>query len=660
MKNPFRFLCLLVLMMLAAVNTPAQGQTADNAGKEAAREAGIQQNPVLIPMPQQMKPQEGVLKLRPDRFICIQHEDPATMLRTGKVIQAALATVGQRLELTAAPGNDPACLAVIVSIAPELPHGAESYRLTIGEERIEIQAQSPTGAFRAALTLKQIARQRAGMGTLPCLSIEDWPDIPNRGIMVDISRDKVPRMETLYKLVDMMAEFKLNQLQLYTEHTFAYRNHKDVWVAASPMTSEEILSLDDYCRERLIELVPNQASFGHMNRWLTLPRYNALAESPDNPLTFCPTNPDAIKLLDEMYAELLPNFTSRQFNVGCDETWDLGKGRSKKFVQSEKDIGRLYLDFLLKIHALVEKNGRTMQFWADIILRQPELIPELPKDIIALAWGYEADSPYAVECEKFAKAGIPFYVCPGTSSWGSILGRTDNMKNNLWNAAENGKKFGALGFLITSWGDGGHFDHLPVAYAGYTYGAALSWARQTNQDIDLARALDVHVFQDKAGVMGKLVLDLGNTYLQPEVTPENYSVLWWILYYSDTPRSKEPFLKQVRLEPMQRTLAYLDKVIADLPKVKMDNPEAKQIAAEFRNNVALARHACRLDIARMQAGGEIGPAKLPSQTRLDLAADLRKIISDFKELWLVRNRKGGLEDSAGRMGNSLLKAYDAK
>ena len=47
------------------------------------------------------------------------------------------------------------------------------------------------------------------------------------------------------------------------------------------MTGEEILALDAYCRERFIELVPNQNSFGHMERWLPLARYADLAETHD-------------------------------------------------------------------------------------------------------------------------------------------------------------------------------------------------------------------------------------------------------------------------------------------------------------------------------------------------------------------------------------------
>ena len=99
--------------------------------------------------------------------------------------------------------------------------------------------------------------------------------------MFDVTRDRVPTLQTLFDLVDLLAGLKLNQLQLYTEHTFAYRGHEVVWQDASPITGEEVLTLDAYCRERYVELVPNQNSFGHMHRWLKHEEYVHLAESAE-------------------------------------------------------------------------------------------------------------------------------------------------------------------------------------------------------------------------------------------------------------------------------------------------------------------------------------------------------------------------------------------
>ena len=239
-----------------------------------------------------------------------------------------------------------------------------------------------------------------------------------RSYMLDISRDKVPSMGTLKQLVEILEKFNYNQLQLYTEHTFAYSKHESVWKDASPMTAQEIRELDLFCAMHGIDLVPNQNSFGHLERWLVKPEYNHLAELPHggaplpwggfkkDPTTLCPTDPASLEFLAGLYDELLPNFESRLFNIGCDETFDLlGEGRSAAAVK-EKGEGRVYLDFLLKVAELVRKRGKRPMFWGDVILRHPELVPELPKDLIALDWGYEGNHPFMDEAAKFAAAGL--------------------------------------------------------------------------------------------------------------------------------------------------------------------------------------------------------------------------------------------------------------
>jgi N-acetyl-beta-hexosaminidase len=55
----------------------------------------------------------------------------------------------------------------------------------------------------------------APRSTLDALHILDWPDFPTRGVMLGVSRDKVPTMGTVFELVDLLASWKINQLQLY-------------------------------------------------------------------------------------------------------------------------------------------------------------------------------------------------------------------------------------------------------------------------------------------------------------------------------------------------------------------------------------------------------------------------------------------------------------
>ena len=529
---------------------------------------------------------------------------------------------------------------------------AQGYVLDIAPGgAVSIQANSEAGAFYARQTLKQLARQYEGTGRLPVVHIEDWPDFPNRGVMLDVARDKVPTMDTLRRLVDMFAEMKFNQLQLYTEHTFAYKGHEIVWKDASPMTPEDIRELDAYCRERFVELVPNQNSFGHMDRWLSHPEYVKYAEKPGAG-DLCPVDPACVELLRGMYADLLPNFSSGQFNVGCDETYSIGKGRSREEVQ-RIGAGRVYLNFIREIQKLVQSNGKTMQFWGDIIMEHPELIPELPPNVIAMEWGYEANHPFLAHGKKFAESGIPYYVVPGTSSWNSLLGRTDNALENLRNAALNGFANGAKGFLVTDWGDNGNWQFAPVSFAPFAYGAALSWSMAANKTLPLAKALDAHVFLDGAGMMGQAALDLGNAHLKTNVTIGNNSVYYALLLNAVQGSPSKGPLKKLTVESADAAENALDDAIGRMKQSKMTRDDAGTIVSEFETDADLARIALHLGKERILSG-DVGTMQLTKQKREAVAKDLEKTIARFRELWLTRNRPGGLAESAGRL-EALLK-----
>ena len=344
--------------------------------------------------------------------------------------------------------------------------------------------------------------------------------------MLDISRGRVPKLETLLDLAEKLADFKINELQLHTEHTFAYKKYKHVWQSWGALTAKEIQILGARCRELGINLVPNQNSFGHLRYFLEHPKLRKLgdistpyeAESGNaatghqdflrRPTTLAPNHPGTLPFLSGLYDELLPNFPSRFFNVGCDETWDLGKGQSRQLCEA-KGKGRVYLDLLKEIHREVSTRGKTMLFWGDIILKYPKLIRGLPKNTIALNWGYEKDHPFEREAAKFAKANIPFYVCPGTSTWQTLIGKHDNAFANLRAAAKAGKKHGAIGLLNTDWGDGGHPQPLAVSWPLFAAGAAASWNSTPLEENVLTAILNRDVFEDARGKIAQAGLKLG-------------------------------------------------------------------------------------------------------------------------------------------------------
>lgn len=547
-----------------------------------------------------------------------------------------------------------------ITIDPASAPHPQGYHLTIGDH-VTIEAHDAAGAFYAQQTLDQIVRQCDG--PLPRIAIEDWPDFPRRGVMLDISRDKVPTMATLRRLIDRLARWKINEFQLYTEHTYAYAGHEVVWAEASPITPEEVRELGAYCRERFIDLVPNQNSFGHFERWLAHDRYRDLAECPDGwtdqggrkrePTVLCPTDPRSVRLLDDLYAQLLPQFSSDRFNVGCDETWELGAGRSADEA-ARRGVGPVYLDHLLAIYDLVRRRGRAMMFWGDIVMKHPELIEELPGEIIGLCWGYDRGHPFDAEARRFAEAGLRFYVCPGTSSWRSIAGRTQNMIGNIAEAAEAGLAHGAEGLLVTDWGDCGHIQPLPVSAAGFAWTAAMSWCGQANRELDLAGALDRWAFEDRAGVMGRVACDLGEASAACGVTPGNQSALFLAFQHLDVPLAEQPW-PHYDIAGLDRTIEAIDAAIEPLDRAAMQRDDAALIEREFRFAAALLGHFARAARAKLEHQAD-RVSDLPAEARKTLAAQLKPLIDEHRAVWLERNRPGGLEDSAAQL-NALLSHY---
>lgn len=605
----------------------------------------------FLPAPRQLSYAAGGYSLPENALILLDSAQPQLLHAAAARVQAALEKLGLRWGQTASRAVPEGRVGVTLRIAPERTPYPQGYRLHAGSAGVVIEGHEPAGVFYGACTLAQLIDQ-AGR-ELPAVEVNDWPDIAARGVMLDISRDKVYRMDTLMELIDRLAGWKINQVQLYTEHTFAYQNHPTVWQKASPMTGEEILALDAFCKERFIELVPNQNSFGHMERWLVHPEYAGLAETHDwydtpwegqrlkGPFSLAPEHPGSLPLIQSLYDELLPHFTSKIVNVGCDETIDLGQGASKAICDA-RGKGQVYFDYLLRLYADLKRRGYTMQFWGDIINNDhPELAAMLPRDVIALNWGYEAGHPFNVESARFAESGVPFYVCPGTSTWCSLAGRTDNALANLTNAAENGITYGAIGYLNTDWGDRGHWQALPMSFVGFAAGAAFSWALESNRAMNIPEVVSRFAFDDPTGTMGRVAYDLGNIYQVPGVKVSNGSLLFWALQI--------PLIKVNRYNAdparMRRTLEAIDEAIAPLERAKMTRPDSDLILREFRSTARIMRHGARRVLLAL--GGDTG-GQCSS-----LAADMSEILEEYRALWLERARPGGLSDSAGRFEQAL-------
>jgi hexosaminidase len=531
--------------------------------------------------------------------------------------------------------------------APAQPEG---YALNISKNGVEILFRESGGLRAATATLRQLLREYGRH--LPYLKIRDWPDFARRGVMLDISRGRVPKLETLLDLAEKLSDFKINELQLYTEHTFAYRRYKSVWQSWGALTAAEIKILDARCRELGIDLVPNQNSFGHLRYFLENPELKKLAEISEpyedaskefvrRPTTLAPNHPGTLPFLRGLYDELLPNFSSKFFNIGGDETWDLGKGQSKKLCDA-KGKGVVYLDFLKKVHREVSARGKKMMFWGDIILKYPQLIRQLSRNFIALNWGYEIDHPFAKEAAQFAKAKIPFYVCPGTSTWQTMIGKHDNALANLQAAAKAGKKFGAIGYLNTDWGDGGHPQPLAVSWPLFLAGAALAWNTDNFEESKLIPVLSRDVFEDATGRAAGAAFKLGFAHQKLDLKALTETPLGTVIAAPE-PVTRELFcrngLKWFAKIPAKKVTAALKEIERQqktLAQAKPVSASGKILAHELNLAARMAAESCHFMLWQQAVAAEkTSEAKRLAKRGI---SELKKLEKDFTTYWPTRNK----------------------
>ena len=206
--------------------------------------------------------------------------------------------------------------------------------------------------------------------------------------MLDVSRDRVPTMETLRWLVDVLAALRYSELQLYVEHPFAFAGHETVWRDASPLTAGEVDELCRYAAAAGVELVANLNTFGHMGRWLRHDAYRRRAECPDGlpghlqdyftePACLAPT-PDNAEFALSLAAELLEATGGRRVMVGGDEPFELGYGVSSDIAAR---IGRdeLYRTHLGRLIEPLVAEGLEVLFWGDQFRTDRRAVEWIPR-----------------------------------------------------------------------------------------------------------------------------------------------------------------------------------------------------------------------------------------------------------------------------------------
>lgn len=531
---------------------------------------------------------------------------------------------------------------------------AQGYHLSVTKDNITLVGADVAGLLYGGATLRQILMQE-GAG-ISCLTIEDYPALPNRGFYHDVTRGRIPTLETMKKLVDTLVDYKMNQLQFYVEHSFLFKEFSEVWRDDTPLTAEDVLELDAYCIERNVELIPSISTFGHLDKVLKTKSFAHLCEleGSDKELfsfhgrmahhTIDVTQEESFDFIKKMLEEFIPLFTSKQFNICADETFDLGKGRSKAYADV-KGTHEVYVEFVNKVCSIVKAHGKRPMFWGDIILENPDLYKQLPTDIICLNWDY-AENVGETKAKKLHEIGATQYLCPGVHGWRHLMNRNDFAYGNISRLCTYAAKFNAIGVLNTDWGDYGHVSDPAFSIPGLIYGAAFSWNSELIDYDEINRQISVVEYGDGSkefvAIVSRMALQEGARWeqigqvahlsmqLRKQRTDEVEYKKAMEQFWTDAPVLEfDECTKQIRIE-----MNHLQKTIAHMDSNTKSKASAHLIHGEGQ---ILINEAAKIMKAYFTNSEDFH--KIEAKEFMELAKDIETWFYYFKQNWRLNYRE---------------------
>lgn len=359
---------------------------------------------------------------------------------------------------------------LICCVNQRLFAGPEAYRITVAADRISMVCADTSGLHHALATLRQLIRLCQAEGLLPALHIDDRPSLRLRAILLDVTiNGRVPLLDTLFSMVDVWHAVKINQLHLYTRVDTSALASQWPW----PYTKTELLSLDRYCQDRGLELVPAlEMNGGASFEPLTFQALLASARHCFPSTSYIHAGPQLTSMLMEMQ----------------DATWSFD------------------LTWLLCANSLRSSPSAHVD----------------PSAVLA-EYGFQADYNFHEMSQPAWQGSSAMCFCGGTASWSCLAGYPDAAAANILHAVQAAVDRGSLGAIAATWTDAVALGSLHFAWPGWICHAGLSWNPSVHWDfiqnslaelvslwaLDEAPAEDASGAESSTGAVGAALVELG-------------------------------------------------------------------------------------------------------------------------------------------------------
>lgn len=316
--------------------------------------------------------------------------------------------------------------------------------------------------FRAlALTVDTLRREKP-------IDIAESPLFDSCGVMLDASRNAVPKLETVKRIIRYMSRMGLNRLMLYTEDTYEIEKYPYFGYMRGRYTEAELKEIDEYSDMLGIEAVPCIQTLAHLERTLRWPVYSDITDIGGILLT---DEEKTYEFIEEMIKTVRRCFKTDKIHIGMDEAHLVGLGKylDKHGYQNRFDILGRHLGRVVEI---ASKYNYSPMMWSDMFFRLctsdgdyygtdlkfPDGLEEkIPKNISQVYWDYyhTSESEYDAMVSGHQKLGCETIFAGGVWTWLDPSANYEHTFNTTIPALNVCKARGIKNVFATMWGDDG-------------------------------------------------------------------------------------------------------------------------------------------------------------------------------------------------------------
>ena len=303
------------------------------------------------------------------------------------------------------------------------------------------------------------------------------------GVMLDMSRNAVMKVEQVKKFARYLKSFGYNMLQLYTEDTYEVDGEPYFGHWRGRYTKEELKEIDSYCASIGIEVIPCIQTLAHLNQALRWKIYEPINDCADILLI---GEERTYQLIDNMFKSLREAFKTDQIHIGMDEAQMVGLGKylDKHGARNRFDI---LLEHLARVVEIAKKYGFKPMMWSDMFFRlanegeyyvkdSKAAIPEsvkasTPREVGLVYWDYyHTEKSYYVNMLKaHQQFNNDVWFAGGVWTWAGFAPRNRYSIKSMKAAMSACRDCGVDNIFMTMWGDNGKecsfYSVLPSLFA---------------------------------------------------------------------------------------------------------------------------------------------------------------------------------------------------